>query len=153
MGATGVTHCEPLLRSVSSDRRGISDSTMSFNYYARKVRDPGRPIWQRWSSLHACLSYVAAGAAFGSRRNRWVEAWRIGPDRPPTEDQLLSALRRIEVERNQRLEKLRQFQIRRIREKMRGRWNVPAAERRAVWAPLNKAWQAEEASGAEESVG
>lgn len=119
---------------------------MSFNWYARRVRDPERDIWQRWSALHSCLCHVAIfRGTFSAQHGAWVDAWQIRRDNPPTPAQLLAALTAIEVKRNQYLERRRAFERRRVREKMRGKWQVTNTEWEKIWRPaLNIAWRAED---------
>lgn len=98
---------------------------MSFNTYARKVRDPKRDVWMRWSNIHSCMRYILMGRSFCTRREELFGSWKIGPGNPPTHEQLVAALDGMVAERNRHLEKLRVSQCRRIREKMRGR-HIPA---------------------------
>ena len=113
-------------RNLSGWRKVVSSVdclrlVMSFNTYARKVRDPNRDIWMRWSNIYSCLGYVAMGQAFRNRHEELFGHWKIGPGNPPTHEQLIAAINTIEAERSLQLEKLRVFERRRIREKMRGK--------------------------------
>ena len=94
---------------------------MSFNTYARKVRDPKRDVWMRWSNIHSCMRYVLMGRSFCTRREELFGSWRVGPGNPPTHEQLVAALDAMVAERNLQLEMLRVFERRRVRDKMRGR--------------------------------
>lgn len=99
---------------------------MSFNTFARKVRDPKHDVWMRWSNIHSCMRHVLGGKTFHARREELFGAWKIGPGNPPTHEQLTSVLDAIVAERNLQLEKLRVYERRRVREKLRGR-RVPAS--------------------------
>ena len=94
---------------------------MSFNYHARKVRNADLDIWIRWSNLHSCLSSVVRPGSFQFWRRGLFGAWEISPENPPTHRQLTEALDRLTVQRNRRLDALRAYERRRIREKMRGK--------------------------------
>lgn len=95
---------------------------MSFNYYARKVRDPLQPLSHRKSALSSCI--LRLGWLTGKRylQVRACYASRYSLDQPDklTEAQLVAALAAMERDRNSYLEHLRAFEKKRIREKMRG---------------------------------
>ena len=108
---------------------------MSFNYYARKVRNPRLPLKVRCSSLSSCIlrlgwlrrqKYLATRAQFA----KYLPA--TGPMRLD-EAQLLVALAAIEIERNRFLEQIRAFERKRIREKLRGRRSPRPSELDALY--------------------
>lgn len=108
---------------------------MSFNYQARRVRDPGHPVWLRLSSLRACVrsycrltgeSFDAMAASLGLRFSRDV------PGDPPTDEFLRRTLDRVERERNRYLDRLRTFEKKRFRAKSRGSRQLSAGERAAL---------------------
>ena len=91
---------------------------MSFNYYARKVRNPRLPFNVRCSSLGSCILRLGwlTKQKFLATRSRFVDD-SIRLD----EERLLAAMAAIEIDRNRFLERLRSFDRKRIREKMHGR--------------------------------
>jgi hypothetical protein len=94
---------------------------MSFNHYARKVRNPDLSIWTRLAALRSCilsLSVLTTGrfhealerfdARFEFERYRSESPnYRWHKSEQPSEENLLAALNAIEIERNQLLENLR----------------------------------------------
>jgi hypothetical protein len=114
---------------------------MSFNNYARKVRNPRLDLPVRRSALASCIlrlawltkrSYLATRAPFAARYN-------LDRPRQPDEEELLEALVAIERERNRFLERVRAFERRRIREKLRGRRHPRPADIAAIYAPTAEA--------------
>lgn len=105
---------------------------MSFNYHARRVRDPGHPPWRRLSSLRACVrSYcVLTGAGYANLSTYLGLDFPFDPERPPPADEFLRrVLDEVERERNRYLERLRVFERRRILAKARGNRQPSSAER------------------------
>jgi hypothetical protein len=105
---------------------------MSFNYHARRVRDGGRPPWRRLSDLRACVSSYCWLTGAGYRR--MLEYLQLDhspevPRDPPTDEFLRRTLDEVERERSRYLERLRGFERKRIRAKMRGNRQLSAAER------------------------
>jgi hypothetical protein len=105
---------------------------MSFNYQARRVRDPGHPPWHRLSSLRACVrSYcVLTGAAYANLSTCLGVAFPYDPGRsPPTDAFLRRVLDEVERERNRYLERLRVFERKRSLTKAHGNRQLSTAER------------------------
>lgn len=105
---------------------------MSFNYHARRVRDPDRPPWRRLTSLRAC---VASYCWLTRARYRPMLA-SLGlevpyqPQRqPPPAQELLRTLDQLERARNVYLDRLRAFERKRIRAKAHGNRHLSTAER------------------------
>lgn len=108
---------------------------MSFNYHARRVRDAGRPPWRRLSSLRACVSSYCW--LTGARYRQMLEYLELDhslqvPREPPTDEFLRRKLDEVERERSWYLERLRGFERKRIRAKMRGNRQLSTAERTAL---------------------
>ena len=87
---------------------------MSFNHYARKVRNPELSIWTRLSALRSCIrmlsvltkeSYHLAVTRFDNRFG--FNRSKGDSLEPPLESDLLEALTAVEEERNLLLEKIR----------------------------------------------
>jgi hypothetical protein len=81
---------------------------MSFNHYARKVRDPNVSIWIRLSALRSCIrklssltneSFSVAVERFNKRFD-FNRSIKESSEYPPVESHLLAALAEIETERN-----------------------------------------------------
>lgn len=105
---------------------------MSFNYHARRVRDPNHPQWRRLSSLRACVrSYCTlTGTGYTNFSTYLGLDFPFDPQRPPPTDAFLRrALDEVERERNRYLERLRVFERRRVLAKTRGNRQLSTAER------------------------
>ena len=97
---------------------------MSFNWYARKVRNRHRSLGQRFSALRSCLIRLNGLTQEGHHAimHRYDALFTFdAATHLPSEEQVLAALIHAERERNQILEQLRQFERRRIRYKMQGK--------------------------------
>lgn len=108
---------------------------MSFNYYARKVRDPRLDMQIRRSALGSCILRLGwlTRQSFLATRRRY--AAQFNPRAiPPREEDLLDALAALEKARNRFLERLRAFERRRIREKLRGRRRPRSSDIDALYA-------------------
>lgn len=108
---------------------------MSFNYHARRVRDGGRSPWQRLSALRACVSSYCW--LTGARYRHMLEYLRLDhspmvPRDPPSDAFLRRTLDEVERERSLYLERLRVFERKRVRAKMRGGRQLSTAERTAL---------------------
>lgn len=105
---------------------------MSFNYYARRVRDGGRSPWMRLSSIRACVSSYCWLTGAGYRRmleHLQLDHSHAIPRDPPTDEFLRRTLDHVERERSAYLERLRAFERKRIRAKVRGNRQLSSAER------------------------
>ena len=96
---------------------------MSFNTFARKVRNPKLTINHRRSALMSCILRLAwlRRERYLIVQSRYAKKYNLGSPNIPTEANLLDAIATIEVDRNIFLEKIRSFERKRIREKFRGR--------------------------------
>ena len=107
---------------------------MSFNYYARRARNRRLDLRRRRCALNSCLLRLAwlTRERYSITRAHFAE--RFSLDTPPqfSEDQLLDALAAVEVERNRVLERLRAFDRKRLRAKLRGQRQMSAAESAAL---------------------
>lgn len=100
---------------------------MSFNAYARQVRNPDLSPWARLSALRSCalrlawLKHVRRSAVLGplDAQFHFERDFRAG-DPPPEPAALLAALDALTMERNRRLDMLRAFALQRVRQKLRG---------------------------------
>jgi hypothetical protein len=110
---------------------------MSFAIPARQVRDPNASIWNRLSSLRACVrSFCRLGglpyaATVQTLRLDWTPSI---PRQPPQDDFLRRTMDALERERNVLLDRRRGWEIRRARAKVRGGRQVSRAERHALAA-------------------
>lgn len=111
---------------------------MGFNWYARKARRPEIPLHIRRCALRSCIRRLSllTGERYTQAVARYDTRFNFNP-RKSTERELLAALAAVESERNQILERVRAFERRRIREKMRGNRNLSEAHRRA-WSELTQ---------------
>lgn len=109
---------------------------MSFPYYARRVRDPERGAWRRFSSLRACVSSFCW--LTGLRYRATLEALRLDPESVrgtrPTDAFLLGTLKALETERARYMERLAEFERTRITAKVKGNRQLSSAERAALRA-------------------
>lgn len=102
---------------------------MSFNWYARKVRNLALPLPVRAVTLRSCV--VRLCRLSGERYTQALTRYRdeLGIDLTnATEQELVTALARIESERNQILEKMRAFERQRVREKRQGKRRLAKAD-------------------------
>jgi hypothetical protein len=108
---------------------------MSFNYQARRVRDPGHPLWLRLSSLRACVrSYCTlSGANYAAVSADLGIDFLFEPGRePPADEFLRRTLDQVERERTPRLARLREFERARAIAKKRGNRQLSKTERAAM---------------------
>lgn len=108
---------------------------MSFDYHARKVRDPARTPWARLSSLRACVSSFCwlTRLPYRDMLERLGLTWRSDvPRDPPADEFLRRTLDALERERNVYLAALRGWEMRRVRAKLRGNRQLSRAERDAL---------------------
>jgi hypothetical protein len=109
---------------------------MSFNYQARRVRDPEHPAWLRLSSLRACVrSYCRLAGASYAQASAYLGIDFLDYDKgrqPPDDEFLLRTLDQVERERNGSLERLRAFEEERVRAKAHGNRQLSTAERAAL---------------------
>lgn len=108
---------------------------MSFLSSARDVRDPALPVWRRYSALRGCVRSFS----FLTRRSYLETLERLGltwsilrPEDPPSDAFLRRTLDLLERERNLYLVRLRSFELRRVRAKMRGRRQLSRADQAAL---------------------
>lgn len=111
----------------------------SFGHYACKARNPQLGIWIRWSALHSCiLKYCELlHLPFPEVRGRVADLLQVGPDRPPTEQQLWEATATLEAERNRFLERRHVFDRRRVKEKAQGKTSPTAKDFEMLYRPLD----------------
>ena len=96
------------------------------------MRQSGRSFGQRRSSFLSCLVFFFQICQQSHRALYARFADEFGFDRDDVADadeRILRALDALEKERNQMLEKLRDFDMKRVRAKMRGRRTLSKAER------------------------
>lgn len=108
---------------------------MSFNSSARQVRDPHHPPWLRLSSLRGCVRKFCTltGGRYASVSAYLGIDFPFDPARePPTDEFLRRTLDQVERERSVSLDRLRGFEKKRIRAKMRGNRQLSTAERTAL---------------------
>lgn len=108
---------------------------MSFNYHARRVRDPDRPAWLRLSSMRACVrSYCRLTGASYARLLEYLQLDHSPdvPRDPPSYAFLQRKLDEVQRERNWFLDRLRAWERRRVRAKVRGGRQLSNAERAAL---------------------
>jgi hypothetical protein len=96
---------------------------MSFNTYARKVRNMNLPFQARRSAFRSCIQryHWLIKQGFLVTYSRYNEYYKFDADTPDVNERLSAAMDALEKERNAFLEKLRLFERRRSKEKMRGR--------------------------------
>ena len=114
---------------------------MSFNNYARGVRDTGLSPWRRLSKLRSAIRMLAwlTHERYGEALARLDAEFHFDRRRetggdPPSDETLNATITAIEVERNRFLERQRAFDRARIRRKARGHRQLSRAEREAVRA-------------------
>jgi len=95
---------------------------MSFNWYARKVLNPVLRLSVRGSALRSCILRLCrlTGERYTHALTRYSDTRGIDFS-SATEQELVTALARIQSERNQFLEQVRAFERKRVREKLRGK--------------------------------
>ena len=97
---------------------------MSFTSSARDVRDPALPTWRRYSALRGCVrsfSFLTRRSYLGTLERLGLTWSVLRPEEPPSDAFLRRTLDLLERERNLYLVRLRSFELRRVRAKMRGR--------------------------------
>jgi len=102
---------------------------MSFNGSARHVRNPALPLPLRAMALRSCVMRLCrlTGERYTHALARYADTLGIDLTNV-TEQELLTALARIESERNQILEQVRAFERKRVREKLRGKRRLGKAD-------------------------
>jgi hypothetical protein len=108
---------------------------VSFAYHARRARDPARSPWLRMSSVKACAACFCrlTGQPFRATLERLGLTWTpLIPRDPPDEAYLRATLDALERARNVYLARLRGWEARRIRAKLRGARHLARAERAAL---------------------
>jgi hypothetical protein len=110
---------------------------MSFNHYARKVRDPALKIAARRTALSSCIGSLRwlTGQHFNSPRKRFGFEAQREIDGP----QLVEVLNQVERYRNRVLEILRAYERKRIRQKAQGIRHPRKAEREKLYASIDAA--------------
>ncbi len=110
---------------------------MSFHWYARKVRNPRLPIWTRRAAFYSCvLRYCwLTQQPYLQIRGAFTSQFALNGDRAPSEQRLLDALAALERARRQFLERLRAFERKRIRQKLRGQRCPQPADIQALYSP------------------
>jgi len=92
---------------------------MSFNHYAHKVQNPNLPAGIRRSALASCIGSLSW--LMGQPYHKLRAYFKIDFHSEMTDRELFEIITSVEVVRNQFLERLHNFERRRIREKMQGR--------------------------------
>jgi hypothetical protein len=108
---------------------------MSFNYQARRVRDPAHPVWLRLSSLRACVrSYCRlTGVSYADLSAHLGIGFDSVPPREPPDDAFLRrTMDQVQRERNVALDRLRGWERLRVRAKMKGNRQLSGVERGAL---------------------
>jgi hypothetical protein len=108
---------------------------MSFNWHARKVRDPRRSIAIQRSALGSCILSLRwlTGKRIPASLGRFAPLVGKGPNHPVTEQQLKDAVAVLERQRNHFLECLRAFERKRLRDKFRGKRVPSKADWQLLW--------------------
>lgn len=108
---------------------------MSFHWYARKARNPQLTIFTRRAAFYSCISSYCwlTQQSFLEVRAMFNDRFRLAGTRAPSEQQLLAALAVLEIERHLFLERLRVFDCRRIRQKLRGQRRPRSADMQALY--------------------
>jgi len=104
---------------------------MAFRAEAGKVRDGGRSVWLRLSSLRACIRRLcrATGQSYDHAVRRYgIDAPTPWPA-PPTDALLLGVLADVEARRAAYLERRREFDAARHQAKRTGNRQLSSAER------------------------
>ena len=96
---------------------------MSFNWYARKARDPRLSIWTRRAAFHSCIrSYCwLTRQPYLPLRTEFNQRFALDHAAGPTDQSLHDAMSALERDRTRFLQRLRAFERTRIREKAQGR--------------------------------
>lgn len=102
---------------------------MSFNYYARKVRNADLPLGTRVSALRSCIRILAGlhNESFTQAIERFDERFHFNwvrgvSSEPPPEDNLVAALNAVEIERNSLVEDMRTNALKQKAEKLPKRY-------------------------------
>jgi hypothetical protein len=116
---------------------------MSFNWFARKVRNRHKPQAQRFGALRSCLIRLNSLTQEGYHAimQRYDAQFNFCYPQLPSNEQLAAALAQAERERNMILEHLRRFERRRIRQKMKGKRQLSRHERDCLGAVIQEVWQ------------
>ena len=109
---------------------------MSFHSIARKMRQPQLSFTHRRSTFRALLeSYCQfCRQSHGAIYARFADEFGFDGDVADAGERLLRALDALEKERIQKLERLRVFDLKRAKAKMRGRRTLSKAEREKLVA-------------------
>lgn len=128
----------------------------NFNAHARRVRNIRVPIPARVAAFHSALSSycVVTHQKFQETRARFAKFFWITKTPPPTNVglrvvnssrdfegpdaqswQLIMAIDALQRERHDFLHRMRQFELRRVREKCRGRRRASRKEFAGLYAP------------------
>lgn len=109
---------------------------MSFRGHARKVRHLDLPLVWRHAAFRACLgSYCwLSHQKFGVLYARFAEQFGFDENVSDADERLLRALNELEMQREQLLERLRDFSAWRRREKKCGRREVSQTEKEYLTA-------------------
>ena len=104
---------------------------MSFNTYARQIRQPERSLAQRRVTFGACIKCYCylCHQSHQAIWARFADEFGFNEKVPDANERILRALDALEKERAQKLEKLRVFDMKRVRAEMRGRRTLSNAER------------------------
>jgi hypothetical protein len=95
---------------------------MSFNTFARKVLDPKFPFKSRRAAFGSCLvRFRRPKESFRHAYWRYSQRFGFDEDTPDAGVRLNRAMNALNKERNLFLDRLRLFEKKRIKEKMRGR--------------------------------
>lgn len=112
---------------------------MSFRLIARWMREPQRSFAERHIGFRSCLegySYFCR-QSHGAIYERFANEFGFNEKVPDANRRLLRALNALEKERAQKLERLRVFDMKRVRAKARGRRTLSKAERENLAAIRN----------------
>src|SRR5690242_251213 len=106
---------------------------MSFNNYARKVLNPQLPLLERRSALKSCFQRFTrlSGERYTAVTTRYEARFHC-TGRHSTEDGIVKALTTLAAERNLILEKLRDFERKRMAEKRSGRRTLSRSEKKEL---------------------
>jgi hypothetical protein len=117
---------------------------MSFNYYARKARDPRQLRSIRAGALKSCIRHLASLTKQSYREtcSRFAARFHLEDLHSLSEGQLLDLLSAVELERNTFLERLRAFERTRLREKWRGKYSPRRADIDALYGGTPRADEA-----------
>lgn len=102
---------------------------VSFHAYARRVRRDDLPFAHRRGAFRSCVEcyHWLTRQGFEATYTRYREHFGFDADAPDAGQRLIQAMDALDAERHLFLERLRLFERRRCREKMRGR-RAPSKE-------------------------